>query len=202
MATSKLLGFIESRKNLTGCVFGLAGLGLTFAGLAGTYWPVVVAGLYGAGALIAPPDRPATPNFAPASEQLAELRRDFAALTGYLTEVTLPPAAATRLAELNDLITSLLDPGWVADAVLTDPEAVHHLSRAIRQDIPQSVDAYARTRWWSRLQPSAEPPEHHLERQLTALRDETHALASGIHEAEARRQESLTHYLEDRHRSP
>lgn len=202
MATSKILGFLESRKNLTGCAFGLAGLGLTFTGLAGTYWPVVVAGLYGAGALIAPPDRPTTPDFAPPPEQLEELRRDFAALTDYLTEVSLPPPAAARLADLTDLITSLLDPGWVADALLTDPEGVHHLSRAIRQDIPESVDTYTRTRWWSRLQPSADPPEHHLERQLTALHDETHALASMIHESETRRQESLTHYLEDRHRAP
>lgn len=202
MATSKILGFLESKKNLTGCVFGLAGLGLTFTGLAGTYWPVVVAGLYGAGALIAPPERPATPDFAPPSEQLEELRRDFSALTDYLTEVSLPPSAAARLTELTELITSLLDPGWVADALLDDPEGVHHLSRTIRRDIPESVDAYVRTRWWSRLQPSADPPEHHLERQLTALHDETRALASGIHEAEARRQESITHYLEERHRAP
>lgn len=121
MATSKILGFLESRKNLTGCAFGLAGLGLTFTGLAGTYWPVVVAGLYGAGALIAPPDRPTTPDFAPPPEQLEELRRDFAALTDYLTEVSLPPPAAARLTDLTDLITSLLDPGWVADAPADGP---------------------------------------------------------------------------------
>ncbi|MFI6086003.1 hypothetical protein ACIBBB_34535 [Streptomyces sp. NPDC051217] len=202
MATSKILRYVESRKNLTGCVFGLAGLGLTLTGLAGTYWPVVVAGLYGAGALIAPPDRPDAPDFAQPSEQLEELRRDFATLTDYLTEVSLPPPAAARLTDLNELITSLLDPGWVADALITDPEAVHSLSRAIRQDIPESVDAYVRTRWWSRLQPSAEPPEHHLERQLTVLHAEAHALAAGIHEAESRRQESHTHYLEERHQAP
>ncbi|MFD3519622.1 hypothetical protein [Streptomyces sp. NPDC058653] len=202
MATSRILRYVESRKNLTGSVFGLVGLGLTVAGLAGSLWPVVVGGLYAAGALIAPPERPDTPEFARPSEQLEELRQDFAKLRDYLTEVSLPAPAAGRLTDLNELITSLLDPGWVADALITDPEAVHSLSRAIRQDIPESVDAYVRTRWWSRLQPSAEPPEHHLERQLTVLHDEAHALAAGIHEAEARRQESHTHYLEERRQAP
>jgi hypothetical protein len=57
VATSRFIGFLESRKNLTGSACGIAGLALTFTGLAGPYWPVVVAGLYGAGALIAPPER-------------------------------------------------------------------------------------------------------------------------------------------------
>jgi hypothetical protein len=41
----------------------VGGLALHFAGLTGSYWPLVVGGLYGAGALIAPPKRPAAPDF-------------------------------------------------------------------------------------------------------------------------------------------
>ncbi|MFG2945121.1 hypothetical protein [Streptomyces adustus] len=198
MATSKFLGYLESRKNITGAACGIAGLALTFAGVAGPYWPVVVAGLYGAGALIAPPERPALPDFPDPSAQLDEVRADFGKLRDYLADVELPPAAAGRLTELTELLAALLDPGWVTELLAQDPEGVHTLSRAVRQDLPEAVDTFVRTRWWTRLAPGQEPPERHLERQLTLLHEEADRLAAGLREAEARRQESHTRYLEDR----
>lgn len=202
MATNKNpLRYLESRKNLTGSACGLVGLALTFAGVAGPYWPVVVAGLYGAGALIAPPERPPLPDFPDASAQLEELRVDFGRLREYLDGVDLPPAAAGRLTELTELLTALLDPVWVAEVLAQDPEGVHALSRAVRQDIPEAVDTFVRTRWWTRLTPGTEPPERHLERQLTLLQEEADRLAVALREVEARRQESHTRYLEDRGRS-
>ncbi|MGQ4433462.1 MULTISPECIES: hypothetical protein [unclassified Streptomyces] len=200
MATSKFLGYLESRKNLTGGACGLVGLVLTFVGVAGPYWPVVVVGLYGAGALIAPPERPPLPDFPDPSAQLEELRDDFEKLGGYLADVELPPAAAGRLTELNQLLAGLLDPRITHD-LAQDPEGVHILSRAIRQDVPEAVDTFVRTRWWTRLAPGTEPPERHLERQLTVLQEEAQGLAAGLREVEARRQESHTRYLEDRGRS-
>ncbi len=200
MATSKFLGYLESRKNLTGSACGLVGLVLTFVGVAGPYWPVVVVGLYGAGALIAPPERPALPDFPDPSAQLEELRDDFEKLGGYLAGVELPPAAAGRLTELNQLLAGLLDP-LITHDLAQDPEGVHILSRAIRQDVPEAVDTFVRTRWWTRLAPGTEPPERHLERQLTVLQEEAQGLAANLREAEARRQESHTRYLEDGGRS-
>ncbi|MEX0168620.1 hypothetical protein [Streptomyces sp. LMG1-1-1.1] len=196
MATSnRLLRYAESRKNLTGCACGLAGLVLALTGAAGPLWPVVVAALYGAGALIAPPERPDTPDFPSADEQLDALRDDFATLRGYLAEVELPPAVRDRVAELEDLLEALLAPGWVID-----PEQLHLLARAVRQDVPEAVDTFVRTRWWSRVTPGAEPPERHLERQLSALRDEASVIADELHEAEALRQQTHTRYLEERGR--
>jgi hypothetical protein len=198
VATSKVLGYLESRKNLTGAACGLAGLALTFAGVAGPYWPVVVAGLYGAGALIAPPERPALPDFPDPSAQLDAVRADFEKLGGYLADVELPPAAAGRLTELTELLTALLDPGWGTELLAQDPEGVHTLSRVVRQDLPEAVDTFVRTRWWTRLAPGQEPPERHLERQLGLLRAEAERLAADLRETEARRQESHTRYLEER----
>jgi hypothetical protein len=200
VATSRVLRALESRKNLTGSACGLAGVALTFAGVAGAYWPVVVAGLYGAGALIAPPERPAPPDFPDPSAQLDALREDFARLTEYLDGVDLPPAAAGRLVELTELLAALLEPGWVAEVLALDPEGVHALARAVRQDVPEAVDAFVRTRWWNRMAPGQEPPERHLERQLTLLHEEADRLAASLRETEARRQESHTRYLEDRGR--
>jgi len=198
VATSKLLGFLESRKNLTGSACGIAGLALTFTGLAGPYWPVVVVGLYGAGSLIAPPERPPLPDFPDPSAQLGEVRGDFDRLGAYLAEVDLPPAAAGRLTELTGLLAALLEPGWVAEILAQDPEGVHVLSRAVRQDVPEAVDTFVRTRWWTRLAPGQDPPERHLERQLALLQEEAEQLAGALRETEARRQESHTRYLEDR----
>ncbi|MFE4666147.1 hypothetical protein ACFRI7_15055 [Streptomyces sp. NPDC056716] len=202
MATNRLVGritgYLESRKNITGSVCGLLGLVLTFTGVAGPYWPVVVLGLYGAGALIAPPERPALPDFPDPSAQLDEIRADFTKLGDYLADVDLPPATATRLRVLTDLLDALLDPGWVAEILAQDPEAVHTVSRTVRQDIPEAVHAFVRTRWWHRMTPGQDPPEQHLERQLTVLTEEAHHLATTLRETETRRQESHTRYLEDR----
>lgn len=198
MATSKFMAYLESRKNLTGSALGIAGLGLTFTGLAGAYWPVVVAGLYGAGALLAPPERPSLPDFPDPSAQLDELRADFGKLRDYLADIELPPAASGRLTELTELLTALLDPGWVTEVLAQEPEGVHALSRVVRQDVPEAVDAYVRTRWWTRLTPGTDPPERHLERQLALLQGEMEDLTASLREVEARRQESHTRYLEDR----
>ncbi|MFB7089406.1 hypothetical protein [Streptomyces sp. NPDC056296] len=205
MATSKGNGvwaYLESRKNLTGSACGLAGVVLTFTGVAGPYWPVVVAGLYGAGALVAPPERPAPPDFpdpsAQLSAQLEEVRGDFGRLRAYLADVELPPAAGERLGGLTGLLGALLEPGWVAEVLAADPDGVHAVSRAVRQDVPEAVDAYVRARWWTRMTPGQEPPERHLERQLALLHEEAERLTDRLRDAEARRQESHTRYLEDR----
>ncbi|GHI87737.1 hypothetical protein ACWGF3_24615 [Streptomyces xanthophaeus] len=203
MATSRAaraLGYLESRKNLAGSACGVAGVGLALAGVAGAYWPLVVGGLYGAGALIAPPERAAPPPFDP-REELGVLREDFARLRDYLAEVELPSAAGGTLEGLLGLYGALLEPGWVADVLATEPEAVHALSRAVRQDVPECVDAYNRTRWWNRMAPGGESPDRHLERQLGVLYEEAQRVTAGLHEVEARRQQTHTTYLEERGRS-
>ncbi|MGW5852653.1 hypothetical protein ACWFQ8_32840 [Streptomyces sp. NPDC055254] len=207
MATSRragaggLLGYVESRKNLAGSVCGVAGVGLALAGAGGAYWPAVVAALYGAGALIAPPERPPVPELPDPQEQLGLVRENFGRLREYLAEVEPAPAAGGRLTGLLELYGALLDPGWVAEVLAVEPEAVHALDRAIRLDVPECVDAYLRTRWWTRLNPGGESPEQHLERQLAVLYEEAERLTADLREAEARRQRTHTTYLEERGRS-
>ncbi|MFF3758534.1 hypothetical protein [Streptomyces sp. NPDC002185] len=191
--SSRLLRWAESRKNLTGSACGLAGVGIALTGAAGGLWPLVVAGLYAAGALIAPPERPGTPRFPSADERLGALRADFATLRGYLAEADLPPDARDRLTAFETLVEALLEPGWVSE-----PGHLHALARAVRQDVPEAVDLYVRTRWWSRLTPGAEAPEDHLGRQLAALHGEMTAIAAALRDAEAIRQEVHTRYVEDR----
>ena len=49
--------FLYSPGNILGCMLGLLGLGLFFAGLIKLYWFAIVAGLYALGFLIAPANR-------------------------------------------------------------------------------------------------------------------------------------------------
>ncbi|MGC0329815.1 hypothetical protein RKD23_002805 [Streptomyces sp. SAI-170] len=92
--------------------------------------------------------------------------------SGYLLAVELPSGAAERLDDLRALLAALLDPDRGAELPARDPEGLHALSRAVRQDVPEAVDAYVRTRRWSRPAPGQEAPENHLERQLSALHKE------------------------------
>ncbi|MGW3086612.1 hypothetical protein [Streptomyces sp. NPDC001108] len=202
-APGRVAAYLGSRKNIAGCVGGLTGLALTFTHLAGTYWPAVVAALYAAGALIAPPERTPAPGFPAlpdASSRLDAVREGFGTLREYLDTVELPPAASGRLTELMELLDGLLAPGWASGALTTDPEGVHALSRTVHQDIPEAVDTFVRTRWWTRVAPGAEPPERQLEHQLSLLYREATALAAALRETEARRQKSHTRHLEDRGR--
>lgn len=209
MATSRphpALAYLESAKNLAGCSGGLFGLGLTLTEIAGDYWPLVVAGLYGVGALIAPPERPRQPTFHPtrqrASAELQALREDFASLQLYLAAADLPQPAHTRLRELKDLLTALLTPHDAPPDLLTDPGTLHILSRAVRQDIPESVDSYLRTRWWSRLTSTSNTPEDDLTQQLTLLTQELTTLATAVRQAHEHHQRTLTQYLRNRATPP
>jgi hypothetical protein len=190
--------YLESRKNIAGSACGLAGLVLTFTGVAGPYWPVVVAGLYGAGALVAPPERPALPDLPDPSAQLDQVRADFEEVRAYLSDIDLSVTAAARLRELTELLSALLDRGWSTELLAHDPESVHALSRIVRRDLPEAVDSFARTRWWTRMTPGTEPPELHLEQQLSLMKKDAEHLAAGLRDAEARRQETHTRYLEER----
>ncbi|MFD5902734.1 hypothetical protein ACFV6B_23205 [Streptomyces microflavus] len=197
-AAGRALAYLESAKNLTGSACAVGGLALTLAGFAGTYWPVVVAGLYGAGALLAPPARPPAPEFPGPSSQLDGLRDDFTTLREYLDRVDLPPASTEQLGSLTELLAGLLAPGWVSQALAQDPEGIHVLARAVHRDLPESVDAFVRTRWWTRMAPGQQDPEEQLGRQLTLLHREVEALVAGLREAEEIRQQTHTRYLEDR----
>jgi hypothetical protein len=49
--SQRLQLFLYSTRNVAGCVLAMGGLGLFFAGVINSYWWVIVAGLYAAGAI-------------------------------------------------------------------------------------------------------------------------------------------------------
>lgn len=145
MATSRALGraleYLESPRNLVGCAAGAGGLGLYFAGLVGSWWPAVVAGLYGAGALLVPGrGQPSGP-----SGELAELVARVAAI-GLPASV----GADRLLAELG-----------AADPALVE--------RIVGWELPVALDGYVRARCWAVLAPGGVDPVAALEAEVERL---------------------------------
>ncbi|MFF1788877.1 hypothetical protein ACFVX9_20760 [Kitasatospora sp. NPDC058243] len=189
MATSDGLGrrvlrYLESARNLVGCGGGAVGLGLHFAGLGGAWWPAVVAGLYGAGALLTPgprteppvvlpvvlpveppvvlpvdplvPPLPPTPRPEPepAPEPAPRPDPELAALADYLATVPLPDSAGVA-----GLLTALgaTEPGPVAEEI-------------VRHRLPVAVAGYLRALTWRPWAgPDAPDPEAELGREVRRL---------------------------------
>ncbi|WP_424532641.1 hypothetical protein ACOZ38_20260 [Sphaerisporangium viridialbum] len=143
MATSsvggRILAYAGSTKNITGCALALAGVVLVFFGVAGAFWPVVVAGLYGVGALLAPADRVRLT----ISHAEVESRRLYADLDTLLVKVggtRFPEDVVARVGALAEVLRDILRR---ADALTSSPDHLHIVSQTIRDYLPSSLEAYA-----------------------------------------------------------
>lgn len=193
MATSNpVLRYLASWKNLAGCAGGLTGLVLHFAGLAGAYWVLVVIGLYGVGALAAPPERITL--VTDPDEEAGQLRAELDALVrrvhGFGGRV--PGAVAPKVTEIAEVLRGMLDRPRELRA---DPDALHAVSRLVGTDLPLSVQTYLNLPWWYA---AARGSGAELVRQLDLLKADAIKVASRFHEADAQRQADHGRYLEDR----
>ncbi|MBP2704063.1 hypothetical protein JOL79_09605 [Microbispora sp. RL4-1S] len=140
MATSdRVLAYLGSTRNIVGSVLALAGLALYFLGLAGSLWPIVVAGLYGVGALLAPPDRVRL-TVSHAEVETRRLREDLDALVAKVTPPRFPADVVSRVGELAAVLRGVLAR---AEALTSSPDQLHEVSQAIRDYLPTSLEAYA-----------------------------------------------------------
>ncbi|MET8626760.1 hypothetical protein ABZW30_23875 [Kitasatospora sp. NPDC004669] len=149
----RALRYLESARNLVGCAGGAVGLGLHFAGLGGAWWPGVVAGLYGVGALLTPGPSDSPPPPPPPRPPRPELE----ALAAYLDTVPLPASAG-----VDALLAALREAG-------PGPEA----ERIVRHRLPVAVDGYLRARTWLPWAgPDAPDPAAELGREVKQLASE------------------------------
>ncbi|MEU3567945.1 hypothetical protein AB0E96_05850 [Kitasatospora sp. NPDC036755] len=184
MATSdgfgrRALRYLESARNLVGCAGGAVGLGLHFAGLGGVWWPGVVAGLYGVGALLTPGPRPG-PGAGSGSGTGPEVEAGrppgtagapTALPTGYPTGSgthepepvpvpTPPPAPDPELVALAAYLDTVpLPPSAGVEGLLTALHAAGPgpvAERIVRDRLPVAVAGYLRARTW---QPWAGPDD-------------------------------------------
>ncbi|MER6824705.1 hypothetical protein ABT352_01770 [Streptosporangium sp. NPDC000563] len=143
MATSsplrRILAYAGSIRNITGCVLALVGVVLVFLGVAGTFWPVVVAGLYGVGALLAPADRVRL-TISHAEVESRQLETDLAALSAKVDGNRFPDDVVRRVGALAEVLRDILRR---ADTLTSSPDHLHIVSQTIRDYLPSSLETYA-----------------------------------------------------------
>jgi hypothetical protein len=191
VATSNpVLRYLASWRNLAGCTGGLIGLLLHFAGLAGSYWVLVVLGLYGVGALAAPPERIIL--VTDPEEEAGQLRTELDALVLRVRGLNVPTDVPPKLGEIAEVLRGMLDRPRELRA---DPDALHAVTRLVGTDLPLSVQTYLNLPWWYA---AARGSGTELVRQLDLLHADAVRTAERFHAADAQRQADHTRYLEDR----
>jgi hypothetical protein len=173
---------------------GLIGLVLHLVGVAGSYWLLVVVGLYGVGALLAPPDRVTL--VTDPEQEAGHLRHELDAVVervhGFGGRV--PADVLPRLDHVAEVLRGMLDRPRELRA---DPDALHAVTRVIGTDLPLSVQSYLNMPWWYA---AAKQADGELVRQFGLLENDVVRTASRFHAADAQRQADHGRYLEDRDR--
>jgi hypothetical protein len=197
--------YLVSRKHLVGTAGGLVGVTLALGGVAGPLWPVVVMGLYAAGALAAPSDRQ------PAEvvrQLLASAAQDAAALIEDLdridqcvrcAEAELPAAVPPLFEQIEQKLSALL----AHPNVLAAPEVLHVISTTIRKDLDQIVGAYLALPAHLRHRPitmAGQTPDDELVLQLRLLDEYVSITSERVFSSHTRDIADLSEYLERRNR--
>lgn len=183
-----MMKYLGSTKNLVGSAAGLLGVLLYVFGVVGGYWPVVVVGLYAAGALLAPPDRV---RLVPGdtSVEISQVRTDLAALLSTVEQQRLPEGAAEFVSRITAVLTGMLDRPTVLRA---DPDLLHSVIRLARVDLPLSIQSYLNVPRWL----SGRADE--LLTQLDLMEAETHRIAERFYRDDITQQADHTRYLRQR----
>lgn len=188
--------YLGSTKNLVGSVGGIIGLGLFFTGISGPYWPLVVAGLYGVGALLAPAEKTVSLVIDDTATETDRLRADLDGLVARVRSLDPPEEATTRLEEIASMLRDVLGR---ADLLSASPDALYEVSRAIRTDLPTSFETYLNLPRWYALRHGGEASAELLT-QLGLISDSVSRTAEEVYVTEAQRMRDHTAYLRDRER--
>jgi hypothetical protein len=193
--------YLASTKNIAGCVGGLLGLGLHFVGVGGGYWLGVVAALYAAGALAAPPEKVRLVPPQPAEEAEA-LLRGLDALVARVRGLgnRMPAEAVERLDRIAEVLCGLLARPAELSAY---PDTLHAVARIAGADLPLTVQTFLNMPWWyavTRRVASEPSATEQLLTQLDLLEQESRRIAEEFYDADSRRQSDHTRYLRDRAR--
>lgn len=202
----RVVGYLTSRKHLAGTAGGLVGVGLALTGMSGRLWPAVVAALYGAGALAAPPDPSprahAESLIREAAEEAGRLRRDLDRIVARVraAEAELPPGTPETVERIAGRLTGVLS----HPAALAGPDVLHVLSTTIRKDLRGAVAGYLDLPGPQRDRPlpTGRTAGEELAHQLGLLEGYVESTADQVFSAHTRDIVDLTAYLEARDGRP
>ncbi|MBP2319839.1 hypothetical protein JOF56_000224 [Kibdelosporangium banguiense] len=179
--------YLGSTKNLAGSALGLVGVLLYVFGGVGAYWPVVVIGLYGVGALLAPGERVRL-IAASTSTETEQLRADLAVLVERAGQGRLPEGAGEFVHRIHQVLSEMLARPAAFSA---DPDLLHRVIRVARVDLPTSIEAYLNMpKWLAR--------RDELLTQLDLIEFEAHQIAERFYADDINRQSDHTRYLRER----
>jgi hypothetical protein len=139
MRPSPLVLYLYSNKNIAGCVLALAALGAYFAGLIHNFWPEIVAGAYGVGALATPgpPQVDAgTLESSLSPDEVARSLSDFVAKIGKL----LPDDVFALVQSIVGSILGIL-PLLIGTRGITDQDSYTIRQTALHY-LPETINAY------------------------------------------------------------
>ncbi|GAA0819068.1 hypothetical protein ACFQVD_30010 [Streptosporangium amethystogenes subsp. fukuiense] len=201
MATSspggRILAYAGSTRNIAGCALALVGVALVFLDVAGSFWPFVVAGLYGVGALLAPADRVRLT----ISHAEVESRRLHADLDTLLTEIggnRFPDDVVARVGVLAEVVRDILRR---ADTLTSAPDHLHIVSQTIRDYLPSSLEAYAnlpRSYALTRRGERERSAHEELLAQLDLLDTQLRKVAESVYQGDEQALRDQGRFLQDR----
>lgn len=194
--------YLTSRRHVVGTVGGLAGVALALTGVSGPLWPLVVAGLYGAGALAVPsdvsPKERAEQMLREAATEAGRLRRDLDRLAEEVQarRGDLPPEASGAFTTVADQLAAMLG----HPSSLVEPDVLHVLSTAIRKDLDAAVAAYLNLPRSQRQRPLATGrlPGEELTYQLALMKEYVDSTADQVFSGHLSEIVELTIFLEAR----
>lgn len=195
--SNRVLAYAGSTKNIAGCALALVGVVLMLFGVAGPYWPVVVAGLYGVGALLAPPDRVKLT----ISHAEVESRQLFADLDTLLAKIDgnrFPDDVTSRVLALAEVLRDILRR---TDVLTTSPDQLHIVSQTIRDYLPSSLEAYAnlpRSYALTRRGERQHSAHEELLAQLDLLDTELRKVAESVYRGDEQALRDQGRFLQDR----
>ena len=200
MTPRRLLLYLYSTPNIVGLLLALVGLALYFTGIVGALWPVVVVGLYIAGALLTPRPRRA-PLSGSRAASTGDIRRSLDQLTTSLRG-RVPDDVSSAVEKVCQDILVLLpdddrDVGDDQGLVLVRTTALEYLPATLQNylDLPR---AYAT------LHPVKDGKTAHrlLLDQLELLDSKMQEIADDVHRQDTRRLIQQGYFLEERFRMP
>jgi len=190
----RLFKYLYSAKNMVGCVLALTGVVLHFIGVIGPLWPVIVAGLYLIGVLVAPGTKSVNlrSGFDPSDVRKA-LEREVFMVSGQL-----PPDVMAKVQSIQQIILGILPRSGVLPA---DSPELYIVQRTATEYLPTARATYLNLpRAYATLHPvqQGKTSKQILLDQLGLLENKMSEVADDVHRYDADRLLANGRFLEER----
>jgi hypothetical protein len=190
----RVMRYVYSRKNIVGSLLALVGLVLSFTGILGVLWPVIVVGLYLIGVLVTPGNKEIvmSTGFDPNDVKHA-LDTQVRVITGKV-----PPEVMAKVLKIRQIILGILPR---SGSLPPGSPELFLLERTAADYLPSSLQAYLNLpRAYATRHPvrDGKTPKDVLLDQLTLLESKMNEVADDVHRNDSDRLLAHGRFLEER----